>query len=265
MKNYLAIILILLIGIISIDVTASLAVSDDDEWILSIMKSPTEKENDLIEQGYHPQEYPINPFGTKHFFYKSDVYNQPGSEMTFNRCMIFATYPLDEGESVNVSIKFPNDLTWPGGYDNSTVLLGKGGYYSHVDSAGNATVQDTETVWEKYEPLVDSDFTTIEFEFRDEISHLVINMTSLPEPNTRDNFLRICPHIIPEMRYDYYDKVHPVETQRMFAEMLEFPPDTFICEGNLIGAIKINDDEKSVCVKPNTKIKLIERGWAQEF
>ena len=282
MKNCLTIILILLVGIISINMTVSsssaLAIPESGQWMASILKTPTEKENALIEQGYHAKEYPIMPFGAKYFFYKSDKPEHYLGDIAFNRCAMFATYPIKEGESVNVSMKFPNDLIWPGGYDNSTFFVTRGGHHTYADASGNLINKNTEVVWEKITPVVDSDFTTIRFGFEDEIGSLIVNMTELPDlseekrnEDQRKEFQGCCPLTIPEMKYDYYDMVNPINTQRMIAEIQGFPPDTFICKNNLIGAIKKNTDGmeeeemKIVCVKPDTKTVLVERGWAKSF
>ena len=243
--------------------TGIFAISETFAEIVSVIKSPTESEITLMEEGYHAHQYAVLPFGDKHFFQKTD---NPLSlaEVATGRCLMYATYPIREGESVDVTMKFPNDLVWPGMHDNSTFFLTKGGHHGYTDESGNTVTKNTEVVWERIVPTVDSEFITVEFELRDEIGSLTVNSTALPDLQSEKNLSEDCPPIIPKMEYGYYDRVFPIDVQKRLAESIGFPPDTFICENNRIGAIKATD-EKLVCVKPDTKTKLVERGWAKDF
>ena len=243
--------------------TSIFAISETFAEIVSIVKSPTESEIALMEEGYHAHQYAVLPFGDKHFFHKTD---NPLSlaEVATGRCLMYATYLVRDGESVDVTMKFPNDLVWPGMDDNSTFFLTLGGYHGYTDESGNTVTKNTKVVWEKLTPTVDSEFITIEFELRDEMGSLTVNSTALPNLQGEKSVSDDCPPIIPKMEYDHYDIVFPIDLQKRLAESRGFPPDTFICENNLIGAIKATD-ENSVCVKPDTKTKLVERGWAKDF
>lgn len=214
--------------------------------------SLTETELILIEQGYYVESYSIMPFGDKHFFFKADK-NHGLSETSFGRCLMYATFVPRDSIPMQMTMKFPNDLIWPGMYDNST--------FFSVKSESGAHAPPME--WEKIEPVRDSDFTTLEFDLKGEVNHIIINITTNHETPGAEP-LDGCPQMIPKMEFDYYDRVNPISTQRLIAEHMGFPPDIYICENNLIGAIKATND-KTVCVKPETKIKLIERGWAKDF
>lgn len=260
MRYFFVIILVLIVGFGGISFT----ISESNAEMRQVIKDPTEKEKILIEhEGYHAEEYHILPFGSKHYFYKTDNHLGLG-EISFGRCVMSATYPIGDGESVKVSMKFPQDLVWPGGYDNSTFFLGKGGHHGYTNKTGKIVTKNTETIWENFEPSRDSDFITIEFESKDQISHLMVNMTTLPDLSNSFGLNTYCPAVVPPMKYDYYDRVESIDTQRKISEMMGFRPDTFICENNLIGAIKATNDTE-VCVKSESKVKLVERGWAKDF
>ena len=242
-----------------------ITVSESEALLTPIVKDPTPSEIKLAEDGYYAHEYSVLPFGDKHFFSKTD---NPLSlaEIATGRCMMSATYLVKEGV-VNVSMKFPNDLIWPGMHAHSTFFKTSGGYHTYTDESGNAVTKNTKVIWEKLNPIIDSEFITVEFSLRNEIGSLIVNSTTLPDwsnKNSNNKIADSCPLIIPKMEYDYYDRVYPMDLQKTLAEIRGFPPDTFICQNNLIGAIKETND-KSVCIKPDSKIKLIERGWAKDF
>ncbi len=151
--------------------------------------------------------------------------------------------------------------------DYSTFFVIKGGYHTYTDESGNAVTKNTEVAWEKLNPIIESEFITVEFDLRDELILLIVNSTTLPDWSDKDSNDKLadnCPLIIPKMEYDYYDKVYPIDTQKRLAELRGFLPDTFICENNLIGGIR-ETDGKEVCITPKSKIKLAERGWAENF
>jgi len=235
------------------------AIPESDARYESILNSLTELESDLLEQGYYVEPYSIMPFGNKHFFFKSDK-NPNLSDTSFSRCSMSATFLLEDDVPMYMIMKFPNDLIWPGMYENSTFYLIKN-HFTTTDKDGSLVIP--EMVWKKIEPIRDSDFTTLEFDLVGEVSHVIVNMTSYPV-NPNSELVHECPPLIPKMEFDYYDRVQPISTQRLISEMWGFPPDTFICENNLIGAIKATND-KAVCIKPESKIKLVERGWAKNF
>ena len=232
--------------------------------LVSIIKEPTASEAKLLEDGYYAESYSLIPFGNKHFFYKSDNMPEIG-EISNSRCMFSATFLLKDQIPIQMSMKFPADLIWPGMYDNSTFFSIKDQFASYVDEYGKTIINDQrELEYEKIIPTRDSDFTTIDFELKGEVSHVVINMTTYPDSLKSGELDKICPHILPPMRSDYYDVILPKDTQKTIAELRGFPPDTFICPNNKIGAIKSTDGSE-VCVKPESKAKLVQRGWAQNF
>ena len=239
--------------------------SESDATLISIVKEPTASEARLLEdEGYYAEPYSLMPFGNKHFFFKSDP--MPGiGEISNSRCMFSATFLPIDGKPVQMTMKFPNDLVWPGMYDNSTFFSVQDQFASHVDESGNAVVNDQRSVeYEKITPTRDSEFTTIDLELKGEVSHVVINMTTYPASLKPGEINEICPPLLPPMRSDYYDTILPKDAQKTIAELRGYPPDTFICPNNKIGAIKAADNAE-VCVKPESKTKLIERGWAKDF
>ena len=85
-------------------VTASLGLSlfflspfsESDATLISIIKEPTANEVRLMEEeGYYAEPYSLMPFGSKHFFFKSDPMPNIG-EISNSRCMFSATFlPID--------------------------------------------------------------------------------------------------------------------------------------------------------------------------
>lgn len=228
--------------------------------LVSIVREPTSAESNLIEEGYLAETYSLMPFGSKHFFYKSEPMPRIG-EISMSRCMFSATF-LPEDKPVHMTMKFPNDLIWPGMYDNSTFFSVKDQFASYADKSGNTVTNKRATPeYEKIIPTMDSEFTTIDLELKGEVGHVLVNMTAFPGSLDPVDFNKICPPILPPMRSDYYDAILPKNTQKMIAESWGFPPDTYVCPNNKIGVIKTTDGSE-VCAKPESKIKLIKRGWA---
>ena len=224
---------------------------------------PSTSERQLLEQGFVLEPYPLFPFGYKYYFsYHDDFINW--SEHGGGICAFSATYLLREGDSVNVILKFPTDLIWAGSHDTSGFFLGRGGSHSYVDAEGNAVRKNTQIQWEKLHPSIDSEFITLEYHPKDEITHLLVTKNGLPEPPSPEYIKQNCPMLSPVMKYDYYDRVNSIQRQKELGGYMGFAPDMYICQGNLIGAIKAADGTE-VCVKPVSKIKLVERGWAKDF
>ena len=94
---------------------------------------------------------------TSIFFFKSDPMPSIG-EISNSRCMFSATFLPIDGKPVQMTMKFPNDLVWPGMYDNSTFFSVQDQFASHVDESGNAVVNDQRSVeYEKITPTRDSE------------------------------------------------------------------------------------------------------------
>ena len=211
--------------------TGIFVITESHAEIMSIVKDPTKSEAALIYDGYSAHQYAVMPFGAKHFFSKTD---NPLSlaDVSTGRCLMHATYLIKEGESINVSMKFPNDLTWPGMHDYATFFLTKGGNHGYTDNSGNMVTKNTPVVWERLNPVIDSEFVTVEFELKDEMGSIIVNSTSLPVKSDNSSDPQLgdsCPRTPPRMEYDYYDHVFTIEQQKIIAEMKGFTPDTFIC------------------------------------
>ncbi len=232
--------------------------------LVSIVKEPTPGEIKLAEEGYFAESYSLMPFGNKHFFYKSEPMPNIG-EISMSRCMFSATFLPKDGQPVHMTMKFPHDLIWPGMYDNSTFFSIKDRFASFTDESGNTVINERiPPKYEKVAPVRDSEFTTIDFDLRGEVSHVLINMTTYPATLGPVDFNKICPTILPPMSSDYYDTISSKNAQKMIAGRWGFPPDTYICPNNKIGAIKATDNSE-VCVKPESKIKLVDRDWAKDY
>ena len=221
-----------------------------------------ENEKKLLDDGYYIASYSLSPFGEKHFFFKTEEFPYL-SDSTFGSCMMTVTFLPKDNAPMPIVMKFPNDLFWPGMYDNSTFYSIKNEFHQTTDEHGNSITKNPIMEWEKIEPTRGSEFTTFDFELKGEVSHFLVNMTYYPQ-NFGDPPAKTCPHFLPPMESDYYDTIAPKNSQKLIAEMWGYPPDTYICPNNLVGAIKTTDDTE-VCVKSESKIKLVERGWAKDF
>ena len=226
------------------------------------VESLTNNEKKLLEQGYYLEPYSLSPFGNKHFFFKTEKFPHI-SETTFSSCMMTATFLPKENAPMSITMKFPNDLLWPGMYDNSTFYSIKNEFHQTTDEHGNLITKKPVMEWMQVDPIRDSEFTTLDFELKGEVSHFMVNATYHPQ-NPDDPPAKPCPHVLPPMESGYYDTISPKDSQKLIAEMWGYTPDTYICPNNLIGAIKSTDDSE-VCVKPESKTKLVERGWAKNF
>ena len=221
-----------------------------------------ENERKLLDEGYYIERYSLSPFGEKHFFFKTET-SPHLSDTTFGICMMTVTFLPKENVPMPIVMKFPNDLFWPGMHDNSTFYSIKNEFRQTTDEHGNTITKNPVMKWERIEPIRGSEFTTLDFELKGEVSHFLANMTYYPQ-NLGDPPAKTCPRVLPPMESDYYDTITPKDSQKLIAEMWGHPPDTYICPNNLVGAIKATDDAE-VCVKPESKIKLVERGWAKDF
>ncbi|MCV0366195.1 MAG: hypothetical protein K5798_02880 [Nitrosopumilus sp.] len=257
MKN----ILLIFLAIIGIAGFTVLVPESNAQLYLDVESLP-ENEKQLLEQDYYVEPYSLSPFGNKHFFFKTE---KPPyiSETTFNSCVMTVTFLPKENAPMHITMKFPNDLLWPGMYDNSTFYSIKNEFHQTTDEHGNMITKNPVMEWELVEPVRDSEFTTLDFVLKGEVSHFMANMTYHPQ-NPDASPAKPCPHVLPPMKSDYYDVISPKDSQKLIAEMWGYPPDTYICPNNLVGAIKSTDDSE-VCVKPESKAKLVERGWARDF
>lgn len=221
-----------------------------------------ENEKQLLDQDYQTAPYSLAPFGNKHFFYKTEKHPYL-SDTTFGECMMTVTFLPHENAPMPIVMKFPNDLFWPGMYENSTFYSIKNEFSQATDEQGNVISKDPVITWEQIKPIRDSEFITLDFVLKGEVSHLLVNMTYYPQ-DFNDPPSKPCPRILPPMKSDYYDTIFPKDTQKHIAEGWGYPPDTYVCPNNLVGAIKATDDTDA-CVKQESKIKLVQRGWAKDF
>ena len=72
-----------------------------------------------------------------------------------------------------ITMKFPNDLFWPGMHDNSTFYSIKNEFHQTTDEHGNMITKNPVMEWEKVEPILDSEFTTFNFVLKGEVSHFM--------------------------------------------------------------------------------------------
>jgi hypothetical protein len=220
------------------------------------------KEESLIDEGYIKQEYALMPYGFKDYFVKVEPPTAIGS-LENSRCLFTATFPLRFEETAHVSMKFPRDLEWAGGYDNSTFFVVDGRSFSYTDESKKTTTANEPFVFHTIEPVLDPDYIGIDFTLGGGLKHLVINSTNVFE---QDNMTSIpCKMAYEEPRNtDYYDRVLPISQQMQFLNLSGFPPDSFVCRPGLVGAVK-GSNEMPACVYAESKQKLIERGWAKDF
>ena len=218
-----------------------------------------DKEKQLLNDGFTKHSYSILPYGFQNYFVKVDPVLAIG-EIGNSPCALFASFPIHFGDTAHVTMKFPNELEWAGGYPDSTFFIVKGGPFSYSDSFGNITSTNEPLTFHPINPMRDSSYITVDVTMEGGLNHLIINSTNFFE---QDNHTPIpCKLTFEKPKsLDYYDNVFPVSQQIEFLRMYGFPPDSFVCKSGLEGVIK-ESNQMPACVKPQTKEKLVERGWA---
>lgn len=188
------------------------------------------------------------PVGEKFFQYKTNPHLALSEEIQ-NRCWFIATF-VNQEEPGKVVYQFPKDLSWPGSYENSTFFVIT---YETVDMTGSKLFQ-------KIIPQYSDNDMILTFEIKKGISQLLVNSTDYFEQD--NTTARRCIPLFdePPESTDYYDYIFPPRIQKSYVDAFGFPDDSIMCKTGKELITKINGSP--ACVNPETKGKLIQRGWA---
>ena len=192
------------------------------------------------------------PYGEKFYQYKSQPLGAPASE-SYTRCHFTSDFVLSKSsfsDSGNVIYRFPDDMVWPGGYENSTFYIVRSPSFNFPE----------DHKFEKLTPAKTDGSIVLEFDIITGLNTFVANSTAFWDPQ-RSHIMN-CPNPFDfeKQEYEYYDFVYPLKVQQNRAKMLGLTDDDFLCKPELISVLKY--DGSPACVKPETKEKLEQRGWA---
>ena len=200
------------------------------------------QENEMTQEGF--MHFPV---GEKFFQYKTDPPLALVEEIQ-NRCWFISTF-VNHEDSGRAFYQFPKDMIWPGGNANSTFFI--------ITYQANDFVD--EKVTEKIFPQYSEDDLILNFEIKNGVSQLLVNSTTYFESD--NNTPRSCRPLfdVPPDSIDYYDKIFPPRVQQYYADSFGFSYDVILCKSDRQMVTKI--DGSLACVAPETKTKLIQRGW----
>lgn len=207
----------------------------------------------LIQEGF-AQDYEMIqegfmhfPVGEKFFQYKTDPPLALVEEIQ-NRCWFTSTF-VNQEDSGMVYYQFPKDMIWPGGNANSTFF---------VITYQTKDFMDEKSIEEIF-PQFSAENIILNFEIKKGVSQLLVNSTKYFES---DNFTpKSCRPLfdVPPESADYYDTIFPPRVQQYYADSFGFSYNVILCKSDKQLVTKI--DGNLACVTPETKTKLIQRGW----
>ena len=210
-------------------------------------------------QGFLEDDFDTGRFSYFHYgekFYQFKYH--PSGTLTgdsSSRCHFTSNFILDENsfsESGYVIYKFPNDMVWPGGYENSTFFV--------VSSPSFNFPKDNN--FEKIIPTKTKDGDIVlEFDLVPGLNTFVANSTAFWDSQRSQVIDCPNPFDFEKQDYKYYDFVYPLKVQQNRAKIFDLDKNDFLCKSELVLIQKY--DGSPACVKEQTIPKLIERGWTK--
>jgi len=211
--------------------------------------------SDFSEIDFDTGRFSYFPYGEKFYQYKSHPLGTPASE-SYNRCHFTSDFVLSKNsfsDSGNVIYRFPDNMVWPGGYENSTFYVVRSPSFNFPE----------DHTFEKLTPTKTDDSIVLEFDIIIGLNTFVANSTAFWDVQRSQIIDCTNPFNFEKQEYEYYDFVYPPKVQQNYAQMLGLANNDFLCKPELIQALK--NDGSPVCVKPETIPKLIERGWTKNI
>lgn len=206
------------------------------------------------ENNFDTGQFSYLPYGEKFYQYK---YQPLGTlvEDSADRCHFTSSFVLDENslsDSGNVIYKFPKDMVWPGGYENSTFYVVRSPSFNFPE----------DNHFEKLTPTKTEDSVVLEFEIGTGLNTFVANSTVFWDSQRSQIIDCPNPFDFEKQEYEYYDFVYPLKVQQNYAEAFGLAENDFLCKPELVPILK--KDRSPACVKPETISKLIEREWTTQ-
>lgn len=209
---------------------------------------------DFSEDGFDVGSFDYLPYGERFYHYQYHPFGALSGD-SFSGCYFTSDFVFSENslsESGYVIFKFPSDTVWPGAYENSTFYVVRSPSFNFPED-------------NKFERIVpnktENGDLVFEFDLDIGLNTFVANHTAFWD--SQNSKIVDCPNPFDfkKQEYGYYDFVYPLKVQQNYAKMLGFAEDDFLCKPELVSILKY--DGSPACVKPETKQKLIERGWAK--
>ena len=193
--------------------------------------------------------------GEKFYQYSYQPFGVLGGDSS-NRCYFTSDFILDKNsfsQPGHVKYVFPNDMIWPGGYENSTFYIVRSPSFGFEDDKTYEKIIPTKTK---------QNDTVIEFTLVPGLNTFVANSTLFWD--SKKSQLGDCPDPFgfEKQDYEYYDFVYPLKVQHARAMILELTDHNYLCKPEFILIQK--HDGSPACVTSETKTKLIERGWTKD-
>ncbi|MGD8432274.1 MAG: hypothetical protein PVG23_06860, partial [Nitrosopumilaceae archaeon] len=222
---------------------------------LAFAEKSMDSTSSVSEDSFDIGRFSYLPYGVKFYQYEYQPFGVLSSE-SFSRCYFTADFVLGNGaysDSGHVTYKFPKDMRWPGGYDNSTFYVVRSPSFNFPE----------DNHFEKIIPSKDENGNRVlEFNLVLGLNTFVANHTLFWD--SQKSKMIDCPNPLEfkKQEYGYYDFVYPLKIQQTYSDMLGFEEPDFLCKPDLVYVQKY--DGSPACVKSESKKKLIERGWTEK-
>ena len=210
--------------------------------------------NDFPENDFDIGRFSDLHYGEKFYQYQ---YHPLGTlaASSSDRCHFTSSFVLNGNsfsESGNVIYRFPDDMIWPGGYENSTFYIVRSPSFNFPEDNN----------FEKLTPTKTDDSIVLEFDIVTGLNTFVANSTAFWDSQRSQIIDCSNPLDFEKQEYEYYDFVYPLKVQQNYAKMLGLVENDFLCKTGLIPILR--HDSSAACVKPETKEKLEERYWTYQ-
>ncbi|MCV0409656.1 hypothetical protein [Nitrosopumilus sp.] len=206
------------------------------------------------EDGFDTGRFSDFHYGEKFYQYKYYPIDALVEDSS-NRCHFTSDFILDKNsisESGYVKYKFPNNMNWPGGYENSTYYI--------ISSPSFNFPEDNR--FEKIIPTKTEDGSIIlEFDLMPGLNTFLANSTAFWDSQSSQIIDCLNPFDFEKQDSEYYDLVYPLKVQQNRAMMFDLNENDFLCKSEYVLVQKY--DGSPACVTESTKQKLIERGWTK--
>ena len=209
--------------------------------------------SDFSEKDFETGRFSDIHYGEKFYQYKSEPFGALAADSA-SRCHFTSSFVLSSdspSKSGNTMYRFPSDMIWPGGYENSTFYIARSPSFNFQE----------DNHFEKLTPTKTDDGMVLEFETVTGLNTFVVNSTAFWDSQKSQKIDCHNPFDFKKQEYEYYDFVYPLKVQQDYAKMWGLPEDDFLCKPQLIPVLK--NDGSPACVKEQTIPKLIERDWTK--
>lgn len=249
MKSFALALLILITGSIGTHLTAEqmLVFAQEDFDVMYSIYDLSEGDGTGHLTDFH--------YGEKFYQYKYHPFGTLSGESAA-RCYFAVDFVLDGNSpqgSGHAVYKFPEDMVWSGMYENSTFYIVRSPSFNFPEDHN----------FEKLNPIKTRDNSmVIEFDLLEGLNTFIVNSTEFWDYQRSQKYDCPNPFNFEKQDYEYYDFVYPLKVQQNYAKKFGLVEEDFLCKSKLIPILKY--DDSPACVTKSTKLKLVERGWADK-